>query len=1245
VSIIIQSIQKSIQKQTEPKIFSRGKRLLDDVTDLSLDDNGGVYARVHGTEVYDVEIDLVGGDWEAHCTCPYFHQHQENCKHIAAVAILAEEELAEASKNETGTHTIKYDQGYEFEDNKDYESGELSIQLDTSSHQTSKKFEPSTSTQHPNSISNQTTNQQESPNPENLEYKDIVNFFDEGEYEATLNFGYQDYSLEIGKIISDFQFGLAVVAKDLPKMLKVIHQTLPFVKDRNSLKEALKVVISLETQFHILPGYLCVPFVTYYSNFFFAQKNSNNSQKNISIYNLQKLFQPKSVQPNQFTNSKNYLVFVFKWKSKGQQSINASPILQPHTSHQKFIKNINKSNYKSAYQIKSSSAKYLSELDFEIARIIDGESGGYYSWTNLNRDQLSDTNFTKSLKLLQHTNKLYTEKGDKIEVKNEKINFILQSKLNKKNELELTPVWQLGTQEYKFTQGILLGETTFWVFLKKEFSLHRLDTYLGLEQMKYLSQNLVLSSEEIPQFLTFCEENLADVVQLPHNLQIQEIQGSPTFGVYLENDSDSLKVSLQAEYHHNILPINIFDQTISKLNATVENGLPARIVRDLKNESQLGQDFKEILQNLGVEFEEKENEFYFDYENAAEFLTGFVDKIDDILGKKYQLEVFGKENLGKMNFKKADIKIQIDSGIDWLEVSGGMTFGEQFLNFAEISNMLSKGRFIQLKSGEVGVLPKKWLEQNREMLELAEQDGENLKISKFHLKLAEDFIQTSSPKKDQQKWQKTLDSLLDFKKIEKKKPKNIKAKLRNYQIAGYQWLHFLHSNRLGGILADDMGLGKTLQTLAFLSDLYLEQKVEKPTIIILPTSLIFNWQAEIAKFTPNLQCYNYTGNERDLEKFTQGFEDENGKKKAYHLLLTTYGTLLRDVEELKKIGWYYQILDESQQIKNPSSLTFKAVKLISSQFRLSLTGTPVENNLQDLWAQFSFVNPGMLGSINYFKENFALPIQKDGNLHQAQKLQKMAYPFILRRLKQDVAKDLEDKVENVVYVEMEESQQKMYDQVKSFYKASILDEIETKGLAQSKFKVLEGLLRLRQICCHPSLIEGSKVKKSAKFETMLEYLKEALNENHKVLIFSQFAKMLKIIETELQKQGIEYLYLDGQTKNRGKLVDKFQTDPESKVFLISLKAGGVGLNLTAADYVFMFDPWWNPAAEAQAIDRTHRIGQDKNVFSYKFIVKGSVEEKILKLQESKKNLVKQVIATEDGIAKSLNENDIKDLFG
>jgi len=433
-----------------------------------------------------------------------------------------------------------------------------------------------------------------------------------------------------------------------------------------------------------------------------------------------------------------------------------------------------------------------------------------------------------------------------------------------------------------------------------------------------------------------------------------------------------------------------------------------------------------------------------------------------------------------------------------------------------------------------------------------------------------------------------------------------------------------------------MGTGKTVCTLAFLQSLEERDPDGPASLIVMPRSLLFNWEREAATFTPDLRVAIHHSASRFLTP---------AQFDRYDLVLTTYGTLLRDIELLRGYRFRYVILDESQAIKNPLSETAKAARLLNARRRLALTGTPVENSTLELWSQFAFLNPGLLGNLDYFRETFVTPIEKKQSADAAQFLRKLVYPFILRRTKDQVAPELPPRSERVLEVEMEPAQRRLYIKQRDYYRALLLGLIDNAGIDNARMQVLEGLLRLRQICNHPRLIEPDFRGSSGKFELLIETLETLAAEGRKALVFSQFVQMLTLIREALDARRIPYAYLDGQTRQRQQEVDRFQSDETLPFFLISLKAGGVGLNLTAADYVIHVDPWWNPAVEMQATDRTHRIGQEKPVFVYKLVTRDSVEEKILHLQNRKRELVEQLITADASMLKALTREDVEALFG
>jgi SNF2 family DNA or RNA helicase len=591
-------------------------------------------------------------------------------------------------------------------------------------------------------------------------------------------------------------------------------------------------------------------------------------------------------------------------------------------------------------------------------------------------------------------------------------------------------------------------------------------------------------------------------------------------------------------------------------------------------------------------------------------------------------------NDSKYFLGKATIEVEITENIDWFDIHAIIKFGDFSIPFSELRKLFRKNENeITLPNGEVAVIPDAWVEDYAEIFGFVTDDDPDIpRLEKHHLALvqqieAEDHAKVSMDKK--------LRQLNNFESIKTQElPVGFKGKLRPYQKAGFDWLSFLNEYKFGGCLADDMGLGKTVQTLAMLQA-EKNKGVPNATLLIMPTSLIYNWRRESRKFTPKLKVYDYTGTNRqkDISLF-EGFD----------LIITSYGIVRRDIEYLTSYYFNYVILDESQAIKNPSSNISKAVQELNSKHRLILTGTPLENSTLDLWSQMNFINPGLLGQKSFFKKKYQIPIEKQQSEEHTERLFKIIKPFVLRRHKSQVAKDLPSKIENVYYSSMTEEQRFRYDEVKNQYRNQILSHIEDFGVSKSQMMLLQGLTKLRQIANHPKLIDPDYEGDSGKMADMLIMMENALSEGHKILVFSQFVKHLKLVRETLDERGLSYCYLDGSTKDREQQVERFQNEKDVRLFLISLKAGGLGLNLTEADYVFLLDPWWNPAVEAQAVDRAHRIGQKKKVITYKYIMSDTVEEKILELQQRKVKLAQDLITTDQGFVKNLSKEDISALL-
>lgn len=615
-------------------------------------------------------------------------------------------------------------------------------------------------------------------------------------------------------------------------------------------------------------------------------------------------------------------------------------------------------------------------------------------------------------------------------------------------------------------------------------------------------------------------------------------------------------------------------------------------------------------------------------------------------------QVFGEEQLknARVNRQTPSISFNVSSGIDWFDVQAIINFGELEVSLKDIRKSLRKNeRFIKLADGSIGEIPESWLERFKYLLGMSEAGEKGFRLSQHHLSLIELSMSDADQLVTDEGYEQKRQALAALSQpgIERippvPLPQDFLGELRPYQKSGYDWLHFFRRYHFGGCLADDMGLGKTIQALVFLQSLYCSPvAADKPTqasLLVVPRSLLINWQREAARFAPNLKLMEYFASDRDKDfsRFNQ-----------VDVVITTYGVLLRDISQLHGYTFDTAILDESQAIKNPLSQTARAARLLQANHKLVLTGTPIENSTVELWSQFAFLNPGLLGSFEYFKSEFASPIERKNDEKALELLRRMVYPFILRRTKDQVAPELPPRSERILYCDMEPAQQKLYNRTRDFYRGFMLGMLDQGGQGTTSgynpMKILEGLLRLRQISNHPMLFDHKFRGDSGKFALLFETLETLRAEGHKALVFSQFVQMLSLVRKELDARQVPYAYLDGKTQDRQAQVDLFQTDEKIPLFLISLRAGGLGLNLTAADYVIHIDPWWNPAVEMQASDRTHRIGQDKPVFVFKLITRDTVEEKILVLQERKKTLVDQVITSESAFFKNLTAEDLQVLF-
>ncbi|QNF33954.1 DEAD/DEAH box helicase family protein [Adhaeribacter swui] len=700
--------------------------------------------------------------------------------------------------------------------------------------------------------------------------------------------------------------------------------------------------------------------------------------------------------------------------------------------------------------------------------------------------------------------------------------------------------------------------------------------------------------------------------------------------IYLSDSEDFILITPVMRYG----PLEIPVKSRQQIYATDARGNAFTLSRDEEAEDNLT---AAILKQHPYFYEQLHLDCFYLHRDRFLLDGWFLEAFD--VWQQAGITILGFKELknNNLNPHKARLNILVTSGINWFDTTVDVRFGKNKVPLKYLHKSIrNKNRFVTLDDGTQGLLPEEWLTKLTPYFEAGEVSGETLRTPKTNFTaIAELYATEVLSREVRSELALYQEKLADFTGLpETPVPAGLHATLRDYQKQGLNWLTFLDQFNFGGCLADDMGLGKTVQVIAFI--LTQRGKTKNNTnLVVVPTSLLFNWQEEIARFAPDLKVTTSYGATR-IKK------PENFKNSE--IVLTSYGTLVSDIQVFKEYVFNYIILDESQNIKNPETERYRAVRLLQSRNKLVLTGTPVENNTFDLYGQLSFACPGLLGNQRYFRDHYSTPIDKFKDSKRAAELQRKVSPFILRRTKEQVAPELPDKTEMVIYCQMGLEQRRVYEaserEIREYISAQEEDEIK-----KNPMHVLRGLTKLRQICDSPALLPDGdyNVQASAKMETLLEQI-ENKAPYHKILVFSQFVTMLEFIQKELSRRQIPYALLTGQTTDRAGAVNAFQDDENIRVFLISLKAGGTGLNLTRADYVYLVDPWWNPAVENQAIDRTYRIGQTKKVVAVRLICPDTVEEKILKLQEAKKELVKDVISKENTFLKNLSKQDLLGLF-
>ena len=861
-------------------------------------------------------------------------------------------------------------------------------------------------------------------------------------------------------------------------------------------------------------------------------------------------------------------------------------------------------------------------LDREILQLLDKckeEDFFQINWEE-EESQVYLHKHQRLIELLRDSDKFYTQKNEKISFENNL--FFIDLNIIKEDEKYkiYSSIEQNSNFEFLSSSYVIIDD--------KIKQIHN----IGENFDKLKSFDTLIEADKIEEFLTIFVTHFENI-----NIIYEE---------YEVENKDEKKSILPAVIFEKITADNelvlIVSATIGKLSPAFFNDFNISkivLINELEKviaiyECDFGEVFEiyaTIFKNLttlkraikDVNFSEDDGLFVIEEKLANEFI---LKNLQSIITK---CKLFGSEKLKayKYSTAKPTLNISFKDKIDFLggeEVS--VSIGEEKFNIFDLINLYKKHSYIPLNSGEKSIIDKSYISK---LERIFKKDGKNIKVSFFDLPEIEELIAKKEQKifKNSRKFYEGFNTL---KKSKTRLPKLQNVELRDYQKYGVRWLKYLYDNNFGGCLADDMGLGKTLQAISLLSFIY--PKTKTPSLIVMPRSLLTNWQNEIKKFNPNLSFYLYYGVKRELD-----FDN-------FNIILTTYAIVRNDIEKLKEIKFDTIILDESQNIKNIDSKISKAVMLLEGEHKFTLSGTPIENSLFELYSLFRFINSGMFSSVANFKRDFALPIQAEANEDIAKVLKAKISPFLLRRLKQNVLKELPPKQEQTIYIDMEDRHKEFYEQKRAYYREILDNQISINGIEKSKFAIFQAFNDLRQIASAPELKSDNAIL-SSKIDTLFEMLGDIVANNHKVLIFANFLGSLDLIASKADSFGYDYLMMTGSTRNRADLVDKFQNDKKYSLFLMTLKVGGVGLNLVSADYVFIFDPWWNKSAENQAIDRAHRIGQKSTVFSYRMITKDTIEEKILELQNQKQDLTDMIISGDESGLKQLTTADLDFILG
>jgi len=755
---------------------------------------------------------------------------------------------------------------------------------------------------------------------------------------------------------------------------------------------------------------------------------------------------------------------------------------------------------------------------------------------------------------------------------------------------------------------------------------------------------LEISGEEQSVFLEDLFPEMLDrelPVRMPED-RFEETEVAPEPHVYLSESGDRLRVKLTFAYGA------VEFTRVSDGRFPIPDPDREKITQ-VERMPERERSWREELLETGLEPASDRREPEMIPEDRTRWL---IEELPDLPDRGF--EVFGEDEINDRPqvVEAENTRASLSGGIDWFALEGEVTFESGSVSFGELMDRAGDGqRYVKLAGNQYGRIPEKWIRRLANLDELAEADREEeirvpgLTFGELNDLLEEvDEANTGETVERYRRFYREFDGIEPVRESDR-----FQGTLRDYQRAGLAWMQFLREYGFGGLLADDMGLGKTIQVLAHLQLVREKLGVMPDTLVVAPRSVLRNWEKEARRFLPDPPMHRHHGWDR---------RDEEDDWPEHHLTITTYGTMRSDIGWLQDVDFDTVVLDECQAIRNPDTKRAKASRLLSASYRLGLSGTPVQNTVMDLWSQFQFLTPGLLGSRSYFDDRFAGPIETERDQQRSDRLKRLIHPFLLRRTKEQVEQDLPALSRSVVDCPMPDEQGALYESCRSHYRDEVRTSMEENGVHQSRFKVLEGLTRLRQICCHPSLLNGEEGNGntleilrektipdvSSKLDRFLELAGEVTEDGHRALVFSQFVSFLDVIRDAVEREGWTYEYLDGSTRNREERVKRFQSDDSIPLFLISLKAGGEGLNLTGADYVFLMDPWWNPAVEQQAMDRTHRIGQDQPVMVYRLICPETIEEKMLTLQERKQDVAEDIVTPDADFFKDMDRDDLLDLF-